>query len=66
LGISPTEDGCYIGASVVSSWKIVNRHVILLHGACEMVVELAIFGVEEKLAIRKEPLLFVKLAWRRR
>jgi hypothetical protein len=30
------------------------------------VVELAISGVEEKLAIRKEPLFFMKLAWSRR
>jgi hypothetical protein len=33
---------------------------------CEVVVELVISGVEEKLAIRERPLSFVKLAWRRR
>jgi hypothetical protein len=31
-----------------------------------VVVELAISGVEEKIAIRERPLFFVELAWRRR
>jgi hypothetical protein len=42
-----------VGFSVTSSWKVVKGHGLLLLGACEMVVELAISGVEEKLAIRK-------------
>ena len=46
--------------------KIVKRPGLLLRGACEVVVELAISGVEEKLAIRKGPLSFVELARRRR
>ena len=33
--------------------KIVKRPGLLLRGACEVVVELAISGVEKKLAIRK-------------
>ena len=55
-----------VGVPVTSSWKIVKRPGLLLHGACEVVVELAISGVEEKLAIRKGPLSFVELARRRR
>jgi hypothetical protein len=31
----------------------VKRHGLLIRGACEVVVELAISGVDEKLAIRK-------------
>jgi hypothetical protein len=31
-----------------------------------VVAELAISGVEEKLAIRERPLSFVELSWRRR
>ena len=58
--------GLAVGAPVTSSWKIVKRPGILLRGACEVVVELAISGVEEKLALRKGPLSFVKLAQRRR
>ena len=42
-----------VGAPVISSWKIVKGPGLLLRGACEVVVELAISGVEEKLAIRK-------------
>jgi hypothetical protein len=42
---------------VSSSWKFVKRHRLLLHGACEVVLELAITGVEEKLAIRRSPIL---------
>jgi hypothetical protein len=45
--------GLAVGAPVTSSWKIVKRPGLLLRGACEVVVELAISGVEEKLAIRK-------------
>ena len=55
-----------VGVPVISSWKIVKRPGLLLRGACEVVVELAISGVEEKLAIRKRPLSFVELAQRRR
>ena len=51
--------GLVVGASVTSSWKIVKRPGLLLRGACEVVVELAISGVEEKLTIRKGP-IFVK------
>ena len=47
-------------------WKIVKGPGLLLRGACEVVLELAISGVEEKLAIRKGPLSFVELARRRR
>ena len=47
--------GLAVGATVTSSWKIVKRPELLLRGACEVVVELAISGVEEKLAIRKGP-----------
>ncbi|KAK1646668.1 hypothetical protein QYE76_064473 [Lolium multiflorum] len=39
--------------------KIVKRPGLLLRGACEVVVELAISGAEEKLTIRKWPLSFV-------
>ncbi|KAK1652537.1 hypothetical protein QYE76_070342 [Lolium multiflorum] len=39
--------------------KIVKRPGLLLRGACEVVVELAISGAEEKLTIRKGPLSFV-------
>ena len=46
-----------LGATVTSSWKIVKRPGILLRGACEVVVELAISGGEEKLAIRKGHIL---------
>ena len=48
--------GLAVGVAVFSSWKIVKRPGILLRGACEVVVELAISGVEEKLAIRKGPI----------
>ena len=55
-----------VGVPVTSSWKIVKGPGLLLRGACEVVLELAISGVEEKLAIRKGPLSFVELARRRR
>ena len=55
-----------VGVPVTSSWKVVKGPGLLLRGACEMVVELAISRVEEKLAIRKGTLSFVVLAWRRR
>ena len=45
--------GLAVGAPVISSRKIVKRPGLLLRGACEVVVELAISGVEKKLAIRK-------------
>jgi hypothetical protein len=44
---------------VSSSWKYVKRPGLLLHGACEVILELAISGVEEKLAIRRSP-IFVR------
>ena len=51
--------GLAVGAPVISSRKIVKRPGLLLRGACEVVLELAISGVEEKLTIRKGPLSFV-------
>ena len=48
--------GLAVGTAVFSSWKIVKRPGLLLSGACEVVVELAISVVEEKLAIRKGPI----------
>ena len=53
-----------VAITVTSSWKIVKRPGLLLRGACEVVLELAISGVEEKLTIRKWPLSFVGLARR--
>jgi hypothetical protein len=47
--------GLAVGASVTSSWKIVKRPELPLRGSCEVVVELAISGVEEKLTIRRGP-----------
>jgi hypothetical protein len=47
--------GLAVGASVTSSWKIVKRPRLSLRGSCEVVVELAISGVEEKLTIRRGP-----------
>ena len=44
-----------VGVPVTSSWKIVKGPGLLLRGACEVVLELAISGVEEKVAIRKGP-----------
>jgi hypothetical protein len=44
---------------VSSSWKFVKRPGLLLCGACEVVLELTISGVEEKLAIRRSP-IFVR------
>jgi hypothetical protein len=44
----------------------VKRHVLLLHAGCEVPVELAISGLEEKLTIRERPLSFVDFSWRRR
>ena len=46
-----------LGALMTSSWKIVKRPRLLLRGACEVVVELAISRVEENLAIRKGHIL---------
>jgi hypothetical protein len=40
---------------VSSSWKFVKRPMLLLRGACEVVLELAISGVEEKLNIIRSP-----------
>jgi hypothetical protein len=47
--------GLTVGASVTSSWKIVKRPGLPLCESCEVVVELAISGVEEKLTIRRGP-----------
>jgi hypothetical protein len=58
--------GLELVASVISPWKIVKMSKLFLSGACELVVEHAIFGVEEKLSIMKGLLSFVELAWRRR
>ena len=44
--------GLAVGVSVSSSWKFVKRPGLLLRGACEVVVELAISGVEKE-AIRE-------------
>jgi hypothetical protein len=44
-----------VGALVTSSWKIVKRPELPLRGSCEVVVELAISRVEEKLTIRRGP-----------
>ena len=55
-----------VGVPVTSSWKIVKGPGLLLRGACEVVVELAISGVEEKLTIRKGTFSFVGLDRRRR
>jgi hypothetical protein len=48
-----------VGAPVTSSWKILKRPRLLLHGASEVVVDLSISGVEEKLATRKK--LFLRV-----
>lgn len=45
--------GLVVGTLVTSSWNIEKSPGILLRGACEVVVELTISRVEEKLAIRK-------------
>jgi hypothetical protein len=44
--------GMAVGASVTSSWEIVKRPELSLRESCEVVVELAIFRVEEKLTRR--------------
>ena len=49
--------GLELGAAVTSSWKIVKRPGLLLRGACEVVLELTISGVKEKLAIRNGHIL---------
>jgi hypothetical protein len=48
-----------LGAPVTSSWKTVKRPELLLCGVCEVVVELAISGVDKKLAMREMTLSFV-------
>jgi hypothetical protein len=50
--------GLVVGAPVTSLWKIVKR--------LEVVVEIVISGVEEKLVTRVSLLSFVVLVWRRR
>jgi hypothetical protein len=52
-----------VDAPVTSSWTIAKRNGLLLRGACEVVVEIAIYIVEENLAIRDRPMFFVELAW---
>jgi hypothetical protein len=47
--------GLAIVASVTSSLKIVKSPGLPLRGSCEVVVELAISRVEEKLTIRRGP-----------
>jgi hypothetical protein len=47
--------GLAVGASMSSLWKIVKRPGLPLRGSCEVIVELAISGVEEKLTIRRGP-----------
>jgi hypothetical protein len=42
-------------ASVTSSWKIVKRPGLLVHGDCEVVVKLFISELEENLALRERP-----------
>jgi hypothetical protein len=44
--------GLEVGAMVSSSWKIVKSHGLFLRGACEVVLDLTISGVEEMLTIR--------------
>jgi hypothetical protein len=44
----------------------VKRPGLLLRGACEVAVELAISRVEVKITIRERHFTFVVLAWRRR
>jgi hypothetical protein len=58
--------GFAVGAPMTCSWKIMKRAELLLCGACEVVVEHAISGVEEKVAIRKVHLSSVELSWIRR
>jgi hypothetical protein len=55
-----------VGAPVISLLKIMKMSMLLLCEVCEMVVKLAISGVEEKINIRERPLYFVVLNWRRR
>jgi hypothetical protein len=47
--------GLAVGDSVTSLWEIVKRPELSLRGSYEVVVELAISGVEEKLTIRRGP-----------
>jgi hypothetical protein len=47
--------GLEVGALVTSSWKIVKSPELSLCGSYEVVVELSISGVEEKLTIRRGP-----------
>ena len=63
--------GLAVGVAVTSSWKFVKRPGLLLRGACEVVVELAISGVEEKASLKERALIFVRglgeegeLSWR--
>jgi hypothetical protein len=47
--------GLAVGVAVTSSWKIVKRPGFSLREICEVVVELTISRVEEKLTIRRGP-----------
>jgi hypothetical protein len=47
--------GLAFDASVTSLWKIMKRPGLPLRESCEVVVELDISGVEEKLTIRRGP-----------
>jgi hypothetical protein len=47
--------GLVVGAAMTSSFKIMKRHELLLHEACQMVVEFSISGVEDNLSIRRDP-----------
>jgi hypothetical protein len=66
VGLLLLKGDLLVGAPVTSSWNIVKRPRLLPRGTCEVVVELAISRVEEKLAIMEIPLSFVELARRRR
>jgi hypothetical protein len=41
---------------VFTLWKFLKKSGLLLLGACEVILELAISGVEEKLTIRRSPI----------
>jgi hypothetical protein len=46
--------GLAVGAPVTSPWKIVERSRLLIRNLCEVVVELAISGVEKALQLAQE------------
>jgi hypothetical protein len=47
--------GLVIRVAVTLLWKIAKMPKLLLHGACEVGLELSISGVDGKLAIRRGP-----------